>query len=357
MDRAWWTKIPRNHPVYLSGVSAERLAIALDPLPDGAPAVVRLTPAAVRSFSHGVSWLLGELDRAAVALFLQWLPDADQLDQLSPTSLAAVRALAAKLAAGSPHFGPFLVELAVRAFRVNRGDVGVRPANQLGAEVRAAGLVRILAAAYRREYLVLFADMPGDLTPLEQRALAGAVGWICNHSGASVWLVGAKLAAVDSIPSLTIVLPDSVPWAADDSIVTMAEAAATFPAISGLPRADSPAEQALEQALKRHEWALARRWNHTLELKAIAEPYRVDLLWEMERLVVEVDGDDHRGRVKYADDRIRDVRLALHGYQVVRFTNEHIISDVATVVDQVKRLLFNRRKERTHIERHDDVQG
>jgi very-short-patch-repair endonuclease len=49
--------------------------------------------------------------------------------------------------------------------------------------------------------------------------------------------------------------------------------------------------------------------------------YEVDFLWREQRLIVEVDGwQAHRSRSAFEEDRARDARLALLGYQVVRFT-------------------------------------
>ncbi|MET8869010.1 hypothetical protein ABZW11_39305 [Nonomuraea sp. NPDC004580] len=53
----------------------------------------------------------------------------------------------------------------------------------------------------------------------------------------------------------------------------------------------------------------------------LAVPIRLDLVWERERCVVEIDGDDHRQAAKFAADRARDVRLveecALRGVSAI----------------------------------------
>jgi very-short-patch-repair endonuclease len=122
----------------------------------------------------------------------------------------------------------------------------------------------------------------------------------------------------------------------------------TYPPLSGIPREDSDAEQALERALRQHDWARGRHWNHTYEWHALGKPYRLDLFWPAERVVVEVDGPEHRGRLKFADDRRRDVQLQLLGHDVLRFTNEQVLSDVHAVVLRIARLLRRRRAEPTH---------
>jgi very-short-patch-repair endonuclease len=117
----------------------------------------------------------------------------------------------------------------------------------------------------------------------------------------------------------------------------------TYPPLSGVPRPDSPAERALERALARHEWARGRRWNHTFEWHVLGRPYRLDLFWPTEGLVVELDGRDHRGSLKFADDRRRDAQLQVLGHDVLRFTNEQVLSEITIVLLRIEQLLRQRR--------------
>jgi len=65
----------------------------------------------------------------------------------------------------------------------------------------------------------------------------------------------------------------------------------------------------------------------------------VDLLWQSERLVVELDGPDHVTPEKYARDRARDRALQAAGYAVLRFTNDEIAEDLARVASEIERFL------------------
>ncbi|MFC7482693.1 hypothetical protein ACFQX7_25515 [Luedemannella flava] len=76
---AWWSTLPAHRVAHLTGVDPDLLAIALDPLPAGAPAVLRFRPSATGPLGDQVAVLLAELDRVAVALFPAWLPGADRL--------------------------------------------------------------------------------------------------------------------------------------------------------------------------------------------------------------------------------------------------------------------------------------
>jgi very-short-patch-repair endonuclease len=67
--------------------------------------------------------------------------------------------------------------------------------------------------------------------------------------------------------------------------------------------------------------------------------FEVDFLWPKERLIVEVDGwDSHRSRSAFEEDRARDARLAVLGYEVVRFTWRQIESDPRGVAKTIRSL-------------------
>jgi very-short-patch-repair endonuclease len=72
--------------------------------------------------------------------------------------------------------------------------------------------------------------------------------------------------------------------------------------------------------------------------------YQVDFLWRAERLVVETDGwGSHRTRQAFENDRRRDRRLLLAGWNVVRFTWR----DVEREPDEVTAVLAALREART----------
>jgi predicted transcriptional regulator of viral defense system len=68
--------------------------------------------------------------------------------------------------------------------------------------------------------------------------------------------------------------------------------------------------------------------------------YKADFLWRAERLVVETDGRAfHTSRRAFEHDRLRDQRLTLAGYTVVRFTWRQLTADPAGVVGTLEALL------------------
>ncbi|WP_018599817.1 endonuclease domain-containing protein [Mycobacterium sp. 155] len=313
----------------LAGPTAEELAVALDPLPAGAPVVIhcRLRPGAARVV---VDSLLDHLETVACQLFPSWLPDADML-HTSDLDCRVVRALARRHAAASEHFGPFLADLAEAAL------LGRPMRERHDPELQARGLRRALCAAYGTDDVAVLIDASAD-EDVDEASCATALKWLTTHGGFGVWLLAGAMASVDRFPTVT--LPGGcrpVTADADDRV--------EFPPLLGLPHPASAAEQALEKALARCGWAAERTWNQVYQPHSLARPIRVDLLWPQARCVVEIDGPDHRGALKYAADRWRDNTLVLDGFTVLRFTNDEVAADVSRVVGMIERMLAVRRAE------------
>ena len=68
--------------------------------------------------------------------------------------------------------------------------------------------------------------------------------------------------------------------------------------------------------------------------------FEVDFLWRELRLIAEVDGwDAHRTRSAFEEDRARDARLSVLGYEVVRFTWRQLTRDQRAVAKTIRTLL------------------
>lgn len=322
-----WAALPREHVVRLAGSTAEELAVALDPLPAGAPVLIRcrLAPGAAYSVVGG---LLDHLETIACQLFPAWLPEAGILET-SDLDRRVVRTLAGRHAAASEHFGPFLADLSEAALLA-------RPVRRRhDPETRARGLRRVLCDAYGRDSVTLLIG-PATDGDIDETSCATALEWLATHGGFGVWLLADVVASVDRFP--TIALTEGCRAAAP-----YADNRIEFPPLLGLPHPGSEAEQTLERALARCGWAAGRTWNQVYQPHPLARPIRVDLLWPQARCVVEIDGPDHRGALKYADDRRRDNTLVLDGFTVLRFTNEEVAADVSQVVGMIERMLVVRR--------------
>jgi len=371
-----WAELPTNRVIGLTGASPQALALSLEPLPDGAPAVLTYAATAAPTASAMVGSVLSELETAAVALYPAWLPDAEGIAP-GGAGVGAVRALALEMASGTHHFGPFVADLAQTSLR------GEAPGSaRFPPEVRAAGLARVLAAAFGRPRVALLIDVPEGLSARDEDVLLAGGEWLAHRAGMGVWLTGARLASVDRLETVMVRLPAEVAAIARDVPETSVRPAVTahasegparagsapaaayrgaflppsgtresdlrrpavrYPAVAGRPHPASAAEQALERALAVCDWAAGRAWNQTHQSHPLALSIRLDLLWRQERCVVEIDGPEHREAVRFEADRRRDVQLQLDGYAVLRFTNAQIASDLETVVRQLERFVVSRR--------------
>jgi very-short-patch-repair endonuclease len=203
----------------------------------------------------------------------------------------------------------------------------------------------VIADAYGRGTTALLIDVPEALSPSDERGLVAASEWLVRHGHVAVWLAGAPLRIVDRVQSVHVTLPAYLTELADLAEPEQAPRRSgtghsfAIPPVSGVPRADSLAESMLERALAPHAWANGRRWNHTYEWHILGQRYRLDLYWKAERLVVEIDGPEHRGPLMFADDRRRDNRLQQLGYRVLRFPNDDVLSDVQAVLSDIENML------------------
>ena len=68
--------------------------------------------------------------------------------------------------------------------------------------------------------------------------------------------------------------------------------------------------------------------------------YKADFLWRPEKLIAETDGRDvHTTRKAFEHDRLRDQRLTLAGYTVVRFTWRQVATDPGSIAEALRSLL------------------
>lgn len=354
-----WTELPIGRVVRLHG-DPEAVALAADRLPDEAPALVTYAPRPARIPADVVAGVLRELETVAVATFPAWLPGADGVTGPGGAAVPAVRALALRTASATRHFAPFLARLAEHALRSRAaGDTTSRSADltrAFPAEVRAAGLARVLRTAYRRPQAAILVRLPAALAPDEEEALVTACEWLAHHGTFGVWLTGPPLRSVDRIETVSAPVPDEVAALAreisDSAPASGSRARRTggyavpalaYPPLAGLPHPASTAERRLESALSSCAWATGRAWNQLHASRPLSPPIRVDLLWREERCVVEVDGPEHLGPLRRAADRQRDLRLHQDGYAVRRFTNEQVLTRLDTVLTELQRFLHHRR--------------
>jgi len=76
------------------------------------------------------------------------------------------------------------------------------------------------------------------------------------------------------------------------------------------------------------------------EVNVKVDRTEVDFLWRPQRLIVETDGwESHGTRSAFEEDRARDARLTVLGYEVLRFTWRQIESEPRTVAGTIRAVL------------------
>lgn len=334
-----WSALPSSGIAALTDVGPTEMALALDDLPDGAPAVLLVRIDDVDSTSEIIDALLAALEATTYDLYPAWLPGAAVSPGRGTLDRLAARTLASDLAADTEHHRPFLMDLATNAVAAQSGTTPRDLADKYSDATRIAGSTRVIAASFDRDRVVVAWYSSTRLSLDQQQRVATACDWIASYVG--VWLLDSLTVDIDRFATLTTGTAATRSPEADTEFPWHLPAV-TFPPVSGRPHPSSSAEQRLESHLTHRSWASDRRWNHLVPTGELAPHVRADLVWPDAGLVVEIDGADHRTAVKYADDRLRDVALQLAGYLVVRFTNEQVLSDTTRVADIIEKLRSDR---------------
>ncbi|GGF97429.1 hypothetical protein GCM10007304_09270 [Rhodococcoides trifolii] len=324
----WWRRLPLDRVVRLDGPSFRDLAESVDPLPADAPAPLFFALTAGTA-SQMAAAVVDALEQAAVDLVPIWLPGYSD-DDRSNLARDSARVRAHDVASTSNLFGPYLAHLVDARMdeRAPRGDAFAR-------ETRATEAGRVIAAAHGRSTTVLIVDVPADA---DRDAVSAMAEWLCSNS-IGVWLIGAD--EVDRFPRVRVDAPR-----APADVVTIVDRfrPMSFPPVEGRPHAASAAEDTLCRLLSAREWAAGRGHNRTLKLTELSPPFTVDVLWADAKVVVEIDGPEHRARGKFSADRSRDNALQTHGYMVLRFTNDDVHADHERVLATIHQAVTQRSK-------------
>jgi very-short-patch-repair endonuclease len=112
-----------------------------------------------------------------------------------------------------------------------------------------------------------------------------------------------------------------------------------LPSVQGRPHPLSAIEQRLSKMIEADAELMSKFvFNARIEDVSLKSP-KVDLLWAKGRVVIELDGDEHRGRRAYRDDRHRDYELLCAGYAVVRIPNDEILEDFTRAVEKIRSIV------------------
>jgi hypothetical protein len=337
-----WADLPLGRPISIEGVSADALALSIEPLPADAPAIITYDARPQSTAARVVGRLLVQLDRIACELFPTWLPEAAQIDSEAGAGVLAVRSMALRAAQDSGQYGPFVAELAERALRRQAETI-----SRFSREVCATGLAKVIATSFVRTRTAILIRLEEGFSAEAQQALVAGGRWLADFGDFGIWFVGSALTAVDTVEIIPFTPPthdallNGEPARFDGACL----AGIGYPAIAGKPHPGSRAEQMLETALESVDWAAGREWNQLYQPHPLTNPVRLDLLWRDERCVVEIDGVEHCQPTRFAADRQRDVLLQLAGYTVLRFTNHQVLAHRDLVLTQIQQFLAGRRAE------------
>ena len=282
---------------------------------------------------HDLTELVIEtLSEAVTGTYPAWLPEAEHLAGPGGAGLAALRAICERAAGCSDLFGPFLAAAAEASLCGNPVRTAEYPRETVVRQAR-----KLLLRAYGYERLVVMVEMTGTWSTVQIEIAEANALWLAGPGELGVWLFGAPTASMTRVPrSPQDGMPRSHPAPAPH--------APYLTPLRGRPNAFSRAEQHLEAHLAKSPWAAGRAWNDTWSPGVLANSIRVDVMWERERCVVELDGPDHLDTAKYAADRARDRALQRAGFLVLRYTNDEVLGDVARVLDEIERFLEDRRR-------------
>lgn len=313
----------------MSGITLDEVEAVVDRVPEGPfPLHYLVSPyTAVTVPRTIVDHVIEQLRTITCELIDQWLPACGESE--SAVEVAA-RETAVSIGQSTQH-----VTAIARWCLGSGAEPDLAPA--VAVRVHAA----LTARAYGRRALALTvsrSDGGGDLPPAQQDLLAHALSWLAGHGGLAVVLIDNPLPSIDRFCTVDIIERSTEPAAGSSLGLT-----AVIRPISGRPCPSSGPEKAVEAALARAAWSAERQWNVLIRTGPLDPTPRVDIAWEAERVVVEIDGPEHRQLQKYQDDRVRDNRLHCAGWTVLRFTNDQVVADVASVVSTIETLIRARR--------------
>ncbi|MEH3148589.1 MAG: DUF559 domain-containing protein [Methylobacterium frigidaeris] len=163
-----------------------------------------------------------------------------------------------------------------------------------------------------------------------------ALEWCAGHGAATVAVLPA---APPEGPPYNRIL-----YGACEVRPRPAPAAARFIAPRSKAHHASLVEQRVEAALRRDpELGTLFACNAPVPVGAWGASSRVDLLCREHRVVVELDGPEHRTPHRFAEDRHRDYELLVAGYLVLRITNDEVEADLQRAVEKIRDVIRLRR--------------
>ncbi|RVU14262.1 endonuclease domain-containing protein [Methylobacterium oryzihabitans] len=195
---------------------------------------------------------------------------------------------------------------------------------RLPATLEFAELLAVIDASG----VVLVAEVD-PAAPVRAAPVIEALEWCAGHGAAVV-------AALPSAPPEEPPYP-RILYGAHEVRHAPVPAAARFIAPRSRAHHASLAERRVEAALHGDpELAGLFAGNTPVPVGAWGGSVRVDLVCRAHRVVVELDGPEHRTPQKFAEDRHRDYELLVAGYLVLRITNDEVEADLPRAIEKIR---------------------
>jgi very-short-patch-repair endonuclease len=348
----------RQLPAFVQGLSSHTIqlfagvdALAVRELIDAAPGSALTRPVLFLSLSKAstteaiIAGVIDQLAAAATALWPLWFGGED-FSELNDGALSH-RYLPIKLAmltSPLPHLSTGWAEAAIR--RLLRGRTPRVPG--AGAETEWSQFCYTISPSG------LIAVVPLDeACSQDPWAVVRALEWLAANSDVAIavlcralppheppfdrLLYGARVVTSD------ILLATHVENADCKEAIEAPPLALLLPSVQGRPHPQSLIEKRLSTMIAADAELTSKFiFNAIVEDVSLKSP-KVDLLWAEGRLVIELDGAEHRGRRAYRDDRHRDYELLCAGYLVVRITNDEILEDFERALEKIRSIVRLRR--------------
>jgi very-short-patch-repair endonuclease len=187
--------------------------------------------------------------------------------------------------------------------------------------------------------LILVAEID-SASPVRAGPVIEALGW-CAGAGATI--VAALPAAPPDTPPYDRILYGAVAIERETAPLAARFVPPPLPPSSRAHPA-SAVERRVEAALARDaELAGLFSGNEAVTVPGHESRVRVDLLCRAHRVVVELDGPEHRAPAVFEADRHRDYALLAAGYLVLRLTNRQVETDLARAIEKIRDVVRLRR--------------
>lgn len=327
---------------------------------ESVPTLVALEWEHAPSLAHEIDEIRDALANAAASLWPNWYITAEQRFEQTRAPDVPLATLVAEITNSSISVSTSWLRQAWERCRKGRLPIVER--------VPCAEQVRQLSRALDPRRLVFVVSVVrDDAPPARLRGLARAAEWLAREAQAKTLLIVPT--SWIGHPELDHVAYGALRLSSDESVAdtsregktcvdgrasgTQAEDSIGHPTkppngesvhvlvgpIVGKPHPASEVEKLLHDRLSSDQ-ELGALFEYNERLPAFGEKqFIVDLVWKKGRLVIEVDGSEHRSQMSYQKDRERDYRLWMSGYTTLRVTNDEVCVNVEHVVAKIRNMV------------------